>query len=191
MSNLNDAILKAATAMLQKFNNRLNKNQRESESNLSDWASYLAIEKGYKVSQIGFALSELMKSGLTFMPSAYEIEAQLIPNEISIADKAAVIVSELMTFFRLHHHDLENKYIHTLSNDSLNILRSIQDSRIYRDSENFETSKAQLERFIKGVLASKTSNIKNESLERIGINTGKTLNFRTMDFSSYLPEVNK
>jgi len=196
MNNLDQAILKAATAMLQKFNNRLNKTQRENEATLSDWASYLAIEKGYKVSQIGFALGELMKKSPTFMPSAYEIEGQLIPKEESVADSAPVIANELLEFFRLHHYDLEEKYLSTLTTEARAVFELIGDSRVYRNSENPETAKAQLERYIKGLLAQKKNRAVNQRLESIGIDVpGRVLEFpkpemQTMDYSNFLPEVN-
>jgi hypothetical protein len=72
-TELQDAIRNAVTAMLIKFNNRLSKNQMEPESKLADWAEFLAFEKGFTVSQVMFALTELTKTNKTFMPSAYEI----------------------------------------------------------------------------------------------------------------------
>lgn len=185
MSNLNNAILKATTSMLQKFNNRLNKSQRESEQVMHDWATYLAIEKNFTVAQVGCALSSLMSKGPKFMPSAYEIEAELLPTQEKKEDLAPVIANEIITLIRSYHSDLEDNMLEKASPDARLVFLAIGNTSDIRTSENFETTKAQLERMIKGVLASKESRFKKQKLESIGL--GKVLEMRTMDYSNYLP----
>jgi hypothetical protein len=189
MNELQGAIKEAVTAMLIKFNNRLSKNQMEPESKLKDWAEFLAFEKGYTVTQIMFALTELTKTNKTFMPSAYEIADALSVKQESIDHKAPLVVLEILQAIKLFGQYDELKMIETLSEDARFTLLALGGTSDIRnaDQDNLGTTKAQLERAAKGVLAAKTNSIKNERLERLGINTGKVLEFRTMDYSGFLP----
>lgn len=192
MSELNDAILKASRSMLQKFNNRFNKSQRESEEVLSDWAGYLAIEKGYTVNQIGYALAALMQKGARFMPSAYEIESELTPPKEKKEDLAPIIVKEIIQLIRSWHPDLEHRMIEQASDDAKLVFQAIGNTADLRNSESFEIMSAQVERLVKGVLASKDVFAKNTKLESLGINTGRVLSFpnqefHSLDFSGFLP----
>lgn len=189
MNELQGAIKDAVTAMLIKFNNRLSKNQMEPESKLKDWAEFLAFEKGFTVTQIMFALTELTKTNKTFMPSAYEIADALSVKHESIDHKAPLIVLEILNAIKLFGQYDELKMIETLSEDARLALLAIGGTSDIRnaDNDNLGTTKAQLERAAKGVLAAKTNNVKNQNLERLGINTGKVLEFRTMDYSGFLP----
>lgn len=192
MSELNNAVLKASTSMLQKFNNRFNKSQRESEQVLSDWAEYLTIEKGFTVSQIGFALGLLMQKGARFMPSAYEIEAELLPSVENKEDMAPLIANEIISAIRLFGPHKELELLESVSENAKLTVMAFGGTTSIRNApeESLGMTRAQIERVAKGVLASKTNDTKNEKLERLGISTGKVLNFKTMDFSNYLPEVN-
>lgn len=188
MSELNLTIIKAASAMLMKFNNNLNKSQRESEETLTQWAEYLALDKKFTVTQIGFALAQLMGKNTKFMPSAYEIEACLIPVEDSKEDLAPIIVNEIIRAIRLHPYDLESRMFPTLSAEANAVIEANGGTRSIRDSDNFETMKAQLERLAKGVLASRDSNKKNAKLESVGIVLEmKRPEMKLMDYSSFLP----
>lgn len=191
MSQLNDAVIKATTAMLIKFNNRLNKSQRESEAILRDWASYLAIERKFTVSQIGHALSSIMSKGVTFMPSAYEIEAELRPATESHQDKAPQVAIEILNAIRTYGPHAEVEMLEKVSEEARLTLLAIGYTGDIRNSENYETTKAQIERLARGVLASREALSKNSKLESIGIETGKVLNlrkpeFKTVDYSGFL-----
>jgi hypothetical protein len=191
MNELQGAIKDAVTAMLIKFNNRLSKNQMETESKLADWAEFLAFEKGFTVNQVKFALTQLTQTNKTFMPSAYEIADALSVKHESIDHKAPLIVLEILQAVKLFGQYDELKMIETLSEDARLTLSAIGGTSDIRNSDhdNIGTTKAQLERAVKGVLATKSNNIKNNNLERIGINVpGKILEFRTMDYSNFLPE---
>jgi hypothetical protein len=187
-TELQDAIRNAVTAMLIKFNNRLSKNQMEPESKLADWAEFLAFEKGFTVSQVMFALTELTKTNKTFMPSAYEIADALAVKTETKEDRAPIIAKEIFQLIRSFHQDLEAQMLEKASPDARLVFLAIGNTSDIRNSENFETTNAQVERLIRGVLAAKVNDIKNEKLEKIGIETGRVLHLRTVDFSGYLPE---
>ncbi len=69
---------KSIMAMLIKFNSLFSRHQRETEETLLSWAAYLT-SRNFTVKQVGFSLSELVKRGPVFMPSAHEIVGVLIP----------------------------------------------------------------------------------------------------------------
>jgi hypothetical protein len=123
------------------------------------------------------------------MPSAYEIEAELTPLESKKEDRAPIIVKEIIQAIRSWNKDLEAQMLESVSEDARLCFLAIGNTSDLRNSENFETMSAQVERLVKGVLAAKVNNIKNEKLERIGIKQeGKLLQLRTTDFSNFLPE---
>jgi hypothetical protein len=190
MNELQGAIKDAVTAMLIKFNNRLSKNQMEPESKLRDWAEFQAFEKGFTVGQVMFALTELTKTNKTFMPSAYEIADALAPKEEKKEELAPLIANEIIRAIHNYGQYNEEKMYASLSEDARLTLLAIGGTSDIRnaDQDNIGTTKAQLERVAKGILARKTNDVKNEQLERIGIDTTKVLNFKTMDYSGYLPD---
>lgn len=189
MNELDEAIHLAMVAMLIKFNNRLNKSQMEPESKLSDWADFLAFEKHFTVSQVAFALTELTKKNTTFMPSAYEIADVLAPKETKIQDLAPVIVTEMLSLLRSYSQYSEKDMIEKASENAKLAFYALGSTQDIRLSENIETTKAQLERLVKGVLAAKENKSHHEQLLKIGITPiNKKVEFRTMDFSAYLPD---
>jgi hypothetical protein len=186
MSELNQTIVKAAHAMLMKFNNRFSKNQRETESTLFDWAEHLAIEKRFTVTQIGFALSELTKQGRTFMPNAYEIAEVLTPKTETKEEAAPVIVAEMIKLIRAYGKYDEARMFMAASPEAKLAFRALGDTSDIRNSENFETTKAQLERLVKGVLAAKSNQSQMDQLQRIGIHVPKE-QLQKLDYSGFLP----
>lgn len=144
----------------------------------------------FEFKQVTWALTEFVKKGSAFFPSCGEIFAQLKVNEPTKEDKAPLIVLEILQAIRLFSQYDELKMIETLSEDARLTLLAIGGTSDLRNSDhdNIGTTKAQLERAVKGILASKSNAMKNESLERIGISTGKVLEFKTVDYSGFLPD---
>ena len=166
-------------------------NQKPSDEDLETYAELLSAKFEFK--QVTWAMTQFVENGSTFFPSCGELFSMLKPAEQKKEDKAPLIANEIIQFIRLHSFDLEHNYLHTLSPDALAVVYANGGTRSIRDSENFETMKAQLERLAKGVIANRDAENKNESLQRIGIDVaGKVLpmkkpELRTMDFSGYLP----
>lgn len=165
-------------------------NQQPNDDKITAYANALM---NYEPKQIIFAFKKVIDSGSAFFPSLAEILKHLRPAENTKEDKAPIIVNEIIQFIRLHPFDLEKNHTHTLSTEALEVIIANGGTRAIRDSENFETMKAQLERLAKGVIANRDAGIKNEALQKIGIDTmGKILpmnkpEFRTIDYSGYLP----
>lgn len=191
MNNLNDAVIKAATAMLIKFNNRLNKSQRENEAILKDWATYLAIERKFTVTQIGHALNSIMRKGVTFMPSAYEIEAELKPKFESSEDRAALVADEIIRYAQAFGYMQTEKAFNDMS----------EDARIAAGSPSFllevcntpgddlTTLKAQIRRRAKAAFERTQITQDNQKLAQIGIVIPfNALELRQMEYAGFLPE---
>ena len=196
MSELNNAIKNAMTAMLTKFNNRLGKSQMESESKLADWAEYLAFERKFTVSQVAVALESLMSANTKFMPSAYEIADALKPKGVSTEDIGNFVANEVIQkvidfgIYRLNEAfaELSDVSKRTIENNRY-LLNEIANS----DQDSLPTIRAQIRGLAKAATESHKSEKHNEKLNKIGINTDnvltlKKVEMKTMDFSGYLPE---
>lgn len=158
-------------------------NQEPSDAKITAYAKDLM---DYTPEQITFAFRQVIKSGSDFFPSLARIISHLTPDAEKKEDRAPIIAREVVTLIRSWHPDLEDKMRELASPDALLVFQAIGNTMDLRNSETYEIMNAQVERFVKGVLAAKTNNIKNERLERLGINTGKVLEFRTMDYSNFL-----
>jgi hypothetical protein len=158
-------------------------NQTPSEDKIKAYSKALA---NYSPKQITFAFNQVILSGSAFFPSLAEILKHLRPDTEKKEDQAPIIVKEIVQLLRSFHPNLEDRMLEVASEDARLVFLAIGNTADLRNSENFETMSAQVERLVKGVLAAKTNNIKNEKLERLGINTGKALEFRTMDYSGFL-----
>jgi hypothetical protein len=159
-------------------------NQEPSDAKITAYAKDLM---DYTPEQITFAFRQVIRSGSDFFPSLAKILSYLTPDEEKKEDRAPIIVKEIIQAIRSFHPMLENKMLESVSEDARMVFLAIGNTADLRNSENFETMSAQVERLVKGVLAAKTNSVKNERLERIGINTGKVLEFKTMDYSGFLP----
>jgi len=161
-------------------------NQAPSDDKITAYANALM---NYSPKQIIFAFNQVILSGTAFFPSLAEILKHLRPNTEVKEDRAPIIVKEIIQAIRSWNKDLEAQMLESVSEDARLCFLAIGNTSDLRNSENFETMSAQVERLVKGVLAAKTNNIKNEKLERIGIKQeGKLLHMRTQDFSNFLPE---
>lgn len=159
-------------------------NQPPGDERITAYAKALA---NYSPKQIIFAFKQVVNSGTAFFPSLAEILKHLKPEEDKKEDRAPIIVKEIISLIRSFHPMLEDRMLEAASPDARLVFLAIGNTADLRNSENFETMSAQVERLVKGVLAAKTNNIKNERLEKIGI-VLKPVEFRTMDYSGYLPE---
>jgi len=161
-------------------------NQQPSDDKINAYAKALS---NYTPKQITFAFNQVILSGTAFFPSLAEILKHLRPNTEAKEDRAPIIVKEIIQAIRSWNKDLEAQMLESVSEDARLCFLAIGNTSDLRNSENFETMSAQIERLVKGVLAAKTNSIKNEKLERIGIKQeGKLLQLRTMDYSNFLPE---
>lgn len=182
---MNDAKLVAIKAAIYEMG--LLFNQAPSDDKIKAYASALI---NYEPGQIKFAFREVINSGSAFFPSLAEILKHLRPDTEKKEDRAPLIVKEIIQAIRSWNKDLEEQMLESVSEDARLVFLAIGNTADLRNSENFETMSAQVERLVKGVLAAKTNEIKNTNLERLGINTGKVLEFRTMDYSGFLESKN-
>lgn len=163
-------------------------NQQPSDERITAYAKALS---NYSPKQIIFAFKEVINSGAPFFPSLAEILKHLRLDQEKKEDLAPVIVKEIIGLIRSFGKYNENEMLEAASPDARLVFLAIGNTDDIRNSENFETMQAQLERLTKGILASKINESKSVKLESIGINTVRALNFQTMDYSGYLPASNK
>lgn len=169
---------------LKKYRGLFNKSPNDGD--LETYGDMLVGE--YEFKQVTWALSQHVKKGSAFFPSCGEIFSYLTVKTETAQHLAPIIANEIIQAIHLHPYDLEARMFPTLSAEANAVIIANGGTRSIRDSENFETMKAQLERLAKGVLASRDSTKKNSQLEKIGIVLPmKKVEMRTMDFSAYLP----
>lgn len=178
---MNDAKLTLTKAAIYEMG--LLFNQAPSDDKIKAYAKALT---NYSPKQITFAFNQVILSGSAFFPSLAEILKHLRPDLDKKEDRAPVIVKEILQFIRSWHPDLERENMDKLSEYARLVFLSIGNTADLRNSENFETMSAQVERLVKGVLAAKTNNIKSERLERIGIISSN--DFKTIDYSGFLEQ---
>lgn len=178
---MNDAKLTLTKAAIYEMG--LLFNQAPSDDKIKAYAKALT---NYSPKQITFAFNQVILSGSAFFPSLAEILKHLRPDLDKKEDRAPIIVKEIIQFIRSCHPDLEREKMDKLSPDARLVFLSIGNTADLRNSENFETMSAQVERLVKGVLAAKTNNIKSERLERLGIISNT--DFKTIDYSGYLEQ---
>ncbi len=164
-------------------------NQEPSDAKITAYAKELM---DYSPAQINFAFREIINSGSAFFPSLAEVLKHLRPVQETVQDKAPQVAQEILQLLRWYGPHAEREMIENASEDARLVFLAIGYTGDIRNSENYETTKAQIERLARGVLSSKTAAQKNEQLERIGIDTSKVLTmkkpeFRTADFSGFLP----
>lgn len=172
---------------LRKYRGLFNKSP--SDDDLETYGDMLVSE--YEFKQVTWALSQHVKKGSAFFPSCGEIFSYLTPKVESAADRAPQVAMEILNAIRTYGPHAEVEMMQMVSEDARHTLLAIGFTGDIRNSENYETTKAQIERLARGVLASKESTVKNEKLERIGIATGKVLpmnkpGMKTIDFSTFL-----
>lgn len=168
---------------LKKFRGLFNKSPDDQAIEL--YADMLCEKFEFK--QVTWALTEIVKKGSPFFPSCGEIFSTLTPAEERKEDVAPVIVAEMIKLIRTYGKYDESRMMMAASPNAKLAFKALGDTSDIRNSENFETTKAQLERLVKGVIAAKDNKSTMDQLERIGIQPPKTA-MQKLDFGGYLPE---
>jgi hypothetical protein len=167
-------------------------NQEPSDAKITVYAKDLM---NYTPEQVAFAFRQVINSGSSFFPSMAEILKHLRPAEDKREDRAPLLVKEIVQLIRSWHPHLEAQMLEHASPDARLVFKAIGNTADIRDSESFEIMNAQVERFVKGVLAAKESDAKNEKLQSIGIQApGQVLGFpkkemKSVNFQNFLDEV--
>lgn len=164
-------------------------NQQPSDEKITAYARAL---QNYEPKQIVFAFNQVILSGSAFFPSLAEVLKHLRPSVESVADRAPQVAVEILNAIRTFGPHAESEMIEKVSEDARLTLLAIGYTGDIRNSENYETTKAQIERLARGVIASKEASIKNEKLSKIGIDTKNVLNLKrpgmkSVDLSGFLP----
>lgn len=160
-------------------------NQQPSDEKIAAYAKALV---NYSPKQIVFAFNQTILSGSPFFPSLAEILKHLRPAVESAADRAPQVAMEILNAIRTYGPHAEVEMMQMVSEDARHTLLAIGFTGDIRNSENYETTKAQIERLARGVLASRESSVKNEKLERIGVVLPMNKpGMKAMDFSGFLP----
>lgn len=141
-------------------------NQEPSKEKIEAYASDLMA---FTPEQITFAFRQVIKSGTAFFPSLAEVLKHLSPVTEAIQDKAPQIAQEILQLLRWYGPHDEVKMLEQASEDARLVFLSIGYTGDIRNSENYETTKAQIERLARGVLSSQAASAKNEQLNKIGI----------------------
>lgn len=183
MNNIKLLAIKAAI-----YDMGLKFNQEPSDSKITAYAKELI---DYTPEQINFAFRQVINSGSAFFPSLAEVLKHLCPATESNVDKAPQVAQEIINLLRNYGPHDEQRMLQAASEEAQWVFAQIGYTGDLRTSENYETTKAQIERLARGVLSSLDAHKKNTDLAKIGI-TGKVLHLkkpemRTMDFSGYLP----
>jgi hypothetical protein len=141
----------------------------------------------YTPEQVTYAFRQVINSGSAFFPSLAEILKHLRPPEERKEDIAPVVVAEMIQLIRAYGKYDESRMMMAASHHAKLAFKALGDTSDIRNSENFETTKAQLERLVKGVLAAKDNKSTMDRLERIGI-SGPKPDMQKLDFSGFLPD---
>jgi hypothetical protein len=159
-------------------------NQEPSKEKIEAYANDLM---DYTPEQVTYAFRQVINSGSAFFPSISEILKHLRPAEQKKEDQAPMIANEIISFVKMHHFDLEHRYLDTLSPLAREVIQSLGSTQDIRDSENFEIMKAQLERSVKSVIAAKEYSSKVLQLNKIGIKFDGPMKKLSYEFSPEEP----
>jgi hypothetical protein len=141
-------------------------NQQPNDERISAYAKALA---NFTPDQIKFAFNEVIKSGSAFFPSLAEILSHLAPKEPTIEERAPVIVAEMFKLINQFSQYRELEMLEAASEDARLAFLAMGGTFNFRMSENVDMVRAQTERLVKGVLASKETAKHIEQLNRIGV----------------------
>lgn len=156
-------------------------NQQPSDERINAYAKAL---QNYTPKQIIYAFKQVINSGSAFFPSLAEILKHLRVDEDRKEDRAPLIVKEIIQAIRSFNQYNEKEMLESVSEDARLVFLAIGNTGDIRNSENFETMQAQLERLVKGVISSKETSIKKEKINQVS--TINRINAMTTDFSGYL-----
>jgi hypothetical protein len=159
-------------------------NQQPSEDRINAYARAL---QNYSTKQITFAFKQVINSGSAFFPSLAEILKHLKVNEPKKEDRAPLITQEILRAIRSYGQYAEKEMLESVSEDARGVLLVIGNTGHIRNSENYETTFAQLERTVKSYLSSKEFSNKQETLNQVN----ERINATAVNFSGYLEEMKK
>jgi hypothetical protein len=165
-------------------------NQGPSQEKINAYANDLME---YTPEQIIYAFRQVINSGSAFFPSLAEILKHLRPPEQKKEDRAPVIVAEMLKALRDFSQYDEDRMLAAISPAARAAFKALGSTWDIRMSENIETTRAQLERLVKGVISAEDAGVKIEQLQRIGINAkviqiGTRPPMKGLDFSGFDPE---
>lgn len=169
MNNELELKIKAILSLLMKFNILFPKHLREPDEVLSVWAKYLA-GRNFTVKQIHFALSELTKKGLVFVPGAHEIAGVLLPAIEPKEFRAEKIATEIQDAIIDTNASRKVNFIDELPADTI---QTIENLGGYRQLREIDFSKDwNRNRLVKSAMATLNlieANKRNEKLIAQGI----------------------
>lgn len=169
MNKTDNARQKAFFEMLKTYNNRLSKNQSESEDKLMAWASELS-KTNLTVQRVVSILRVLAKENKTFMPSLNLIISQSEEPLSSPSERAYIAVDEIILAIQYFGYMRLDEAFNSLSVDariglnSPSAMKAICDTTI----DQLPTVKAQLRKTIEANLNRKINSSKHEQFESIG-----------------------
>lgn len=141
-------------------------NQAPGDDRITAYAKALS---NHTPQQVIFAFKQVINSGSAFFPSLAEILKHLRPPEEKREDLAPSIAAEIIQLLRLYGKYDEDRMRQAASQDARLVFLQLGDTSDIRNSENFETMRAQLERLARSVLSRKDAIKKAEELQKIGI----------------------
>lgn len=141
-------------------------NQQPGEDRINAYAE--ALSK-YTDKQVIFAFNQVIKSGSAFFPSIAEILKHLQPATEGVTDRAPQIAAEMLQMVRWYGKHDEVNMLKNCSPEAKTVFEKWGDTSSIRNSENLETTRAQLERLARSVAGSAQAQEKNEQLNKIGI----------------------
>ena len=165
-------------------------NQHPNDQRIEAYAKHLA---SYSPEQITYAFNKVIESGSGFFPSLAEILKHLRPVPLSKEDQAPMIVTEMLTALRDHSQYDEAKMLDSVSDIARAAFIQLGSTYSVRVSENIETTKAQLERLVKGVIARGQQDSQGVELQKLGLQNGKVINLvkdrgiERLNYSDFLP----
>ena len=157
-------------------------NQQPSDEKITAYANALI---NYRPEQIIYAFNQIILSGSAFFPSLAEILKHLRPESEKKEDRAPIIVAEMLQLIRSFGQYDEARMFESASEDAKLAFKHLGPTQDIRLSENIETTKAQLERLVKGVLAQKEHSGKILQLHKIGITTERKKEMQIVDYSEF------
>lgn len=160
---------KGIMALLVRFNSLFSKAQRETDETLLVWANYLA-KRNFTVKQIGFALTELSKKSLVFMPSSHEIVGVLIPAIPPKEFRAEKIATEIHEAILNTLSGSKSNFTDEMPADTLATVEALGGYRVLKETDlSKDINRARLVKGAMAVLMAEEARVRNNKLTQQGI----------------------
>lgn len=161
--------IKGIMAMLVRFNSLFAKYQRETDETLLTWANHLA-NRNFTVKQIRFALNELSKKGLIYVPSAHEIAGVLVPAEVPKEFRAEKIATEIHEAILETLNGTKTNFTDEMALDTKLTVDALGGYRVLKESDfGKDINRARLVRGAMSVLSANEAQTRNSKLATQGI----------------------